>query len=674
MTCTRCYDDIRATRPQANLAYANAPDFCQSKHCHKSPRHLLTWSATVIDSINRLLASTRGQHPSTWFPSALSAHPLIDTMSTHGSQAGPSSSGSGRAPRGSACLNCRRRKLRCDGEKPVCGQCIRSSREVDCEYTDGPTRSATLTLEDNITRLEARIYELEHPEVAVSAVQLHDPRSPLPQGQSSMGASPATPTTPNLAASLGTSLALQSPQSSSHSTSAMPPSPSTEPPPDIVQILVGHFLPHSSQVGFFLHTSRFLASVYVPDVNIRTARLSPALLNAVYLWGARLSNNDALRTHEPAFLSRAVQAASGALAHDPPYNITYMIQAEVLLATYFFSMGRFLEGRYHCSAAVALALSCRLNKIRAAPNPASRARSLHSVMHELPAPVDAIDEGERINAFWAVYTLDKSWAVAIGSTSHLNGAPGAMIDTPWPLEIEDYEHGGLPAGLLGSRTMQTFLHDLPTNTVNGTSSVALRAKAAAVFERATYLASQWTPNVANVEQFSLQFVVLDNLIDRFTASLLPIHVSADRFVARDLLCTHTLARVATIQLHRNFSPTEGLAESKELVAAKAASAVLNSVNLAELTYVDPIFAILWTAVCRTLIGESSRLRIAWMSHSQLGDEAAGGHQLRRVEAKHNQVAAALQKVMAAMASFSNTSPLMATQASIVQQEFEQATR
>ncbi|KAI0950862.1 hypothetical protein AcW1_008054 [Taiwanofungus camphoratus] len=63
-----------------------------------------------------------------------------------------------------------------------------------------------------------------------------------------------------------------------------------------------------------------------------------------------------------------------------------------------------------------------------------------------------------------------------------------------------------------------------------------------------------------------------------------------------------------------------------------------------------------------------------MSHSQLGDEAAGGHQLRRVEAKHNQVAAALQKVMAAMASFSNTSPLMATQASIVQQEFEQATR
>lgn len=114
MTCTRCYDDIRATRPQANLAYANAPDFCQSKHCHKSPRHLLTWSATVIDSINRLLASTRGQHPSTWFPSALSAHPLIDTMSTHGSQAGPSSSGSGRAPRGSACLNCRRRKLVCN--------------------------------------------------------------------------------------------------------------------------------------------------------------------------------------------------------------------------------------------------------------------------------------------------------------------------------------------------------------------------------------------------------------------------------------------------------------------------------------------------------------------------------------------------------------------------------
>ncbi|KAF9811631.1 hypothetical protein IEO21_06510 [Rhodonia placenta] len=95
-------------------------------------------------------------------------------MNSQRSQAEPSSSG--RAPRGSACLNCRRRKLRCDGARPICGPCIRTNRQADCEYTDGPVRSPTQVLEDNIARLEARIYELENPETITPSVTLYDPR------------------------------------------------------------------------------------------------------------------------------------------------------------------------------------------------------------------------------------------------------------------------------------------------------------------------------------------------------------------------------------------------------------------------------------------------------------------------------------------------------------------
>ena len=55
----------------------------------------------------------------------------------------------------------------------MCGQCTRANREVDCEYTDGPGPSPTQVLEEQITRLEARIRELEHPELLSPSITLN---------------------------------------------------------------------------------------------------------------------------------------------------------------------------------------------------------------------------------------------------------------------------------------------------------------------------------------------------------------------------------------------------------------------------------------------------------------------------------------------------------------------
>ena len=76
----------------------------------------------------------------------------------------------------------RRSVQRCDGVRPVCGQCVHMEREYvshtpptgvvpltvmaittrqDCEYTDGPMPSPTQLLERDVARLEARIRELE---------------------------------------------------------------------------------------------------------------------------------------------------------------------------------------------------------------------------------------------------------------------------------------------------------------------------------------------------------------------------------------------------------------------------------------------------------------------------------------------------------------------------------
>lgn len=63
--------------------------------------------------------------------------------------------------RGSACLSCRKRKMKCDGSRPVCQQCSRANRAADCEYDDGKTKTRTQILQEKIQRLESRIHELE---------------------------------------------------------------------------------------------------------------------------------------------------------------------------------------------------------------------------------------------------------------------------------------------------------------------------------------------------------------------------------------------------------------------------------------------------------------------------------------------------------------------------------
>jgi hypothetical protein len=65
---------------------------------------------------------------------------------------------------------------RCDGARPICGQCSRADI-ADCEYTDdGPTVSQVL--EQNISLLEARIRALEGDPVSVTLRNPHQPSQP----------------------------------------------------------------------------------------------------------------------------------------------------------------------------------------------------------------------------------------------------------------------------------------------------------------------------------------------------------------------------------------------------------------------------------------------------------------------------------------------------------------
>lgn len=174
---------------------------------------------------------------------------------------------------------------------------------------------------------------------------------------------------------------------------------------------VTQFLVHADQVGFVLEKRAFLDSVR-SDVPV----LCPALVNAACVWGARLSRDTTDAVYEPTLLSRAAQGVAESLAHPSEYPITHVVQAEVLLATYFYAMGRTIEGRYHTSAAVALAqvLQSDLAASRPSNNVVPRRRPSGGIC--IPA-----DDEENLHVICSVFILDKTWSIACGcdSASHL---------------------------------------------------------------------------------------------------------------------------------------------------------------------------------------------------------------------------------------------------------------
>ena len=99
-----------------------------------------------------------------------------------------------------------------------------------------------------------------------------------------------------------------------------------------------------------------------------------------------------------------------------------------------------------------------------------------------------------------------------------------------------------------------------------------------------------SPALIDRNEFYGRYMALDNIIDRFTASLPPIDRSGNPDAALTSLVTHTLARAATIQLRSNFKDHDRMNDRKDLAAAQAASAALENLNIPP-NSVDPILAV-----------------------------------------------------------------------------------
>ncbi|KAJ3874327.1 hypothetical protein F5051DRAFT_505946 [Lentinula edodes] len=509
--------------------------------------------------------------------------------------------------RGKACLNCRFHKIKCDGVRPVCGSCMRLPRDEECEYAGGPSR--TKELEQRVIRLKARVRELESPELTDSGVHLSDPFHAVDTG--------------GLLSMPGSVAHSNSDHSSSSPRSSYDPLlGSPEPSVSIITMLLNNFLPSATQFGFFLHLERFRSAALLKAHFGDSSRPSPALLNTTYLWGTHLSPVDALRSNETVFLNRALQQVSieiPSAIHSA--QIMHTIQAEVLLSTYFFRKNQLLEAEFHLNGAVSLAQSAGLHQIRSDRVFSSPVVSvlLETEMF-LPPARDVIEEGERINGFWAVYCLHRLISITLGNTTKCFGGldnPRYEVDTPWP---QEYEAGLCNSGAFGHSTIDLFIHGLSPIS-NLSSELSSYAKAVVILHSVTALTHKFNRGIETENAYAAfvnECLVIESLLTRFHPSLPSLHVDNSLLdysttppspsnSRSSLAVTHVLVSCAYMQMQKIFSSC-GVHDALErsIGTAKEIIRILGDLNQVGLPHLNPILGTLCVMACSVFGDELAR--------------------------------------------------------------------
>ncbi|KAJ6595537.1 hypothetical protein DFH09DRAFT_1357492 [Mycena vulgaris] len=475
--------------------------------------------------------------------------------------------------RNQACSHCRYRKVRCDARRPICGQCYLAD---DCEYyTENLGRFKADILEEEIRRVQNRIEQLENPIPTGSPPLLSEPygNEKVPAQIPGLYRILETPglISPRLPV-------LSGPPSVFMKFS--PTTPDSSQNADELESLLDVFLVYSADWGFFLDTERFRRGALLPLPLGHPSRPSPVLLAAVDLAGAALSD----RTHENMFRERTLSALPTSLSGVHPRKTLHVLQAQVLLANYFFAGGKYIQGMHHTTVAVSLIVGSGLHKLRSDDG---------CLLWER---VDPIEQRELRDACWATFTLDKAWAAVLGTQSNWSH----LLEVPWLLEPENSENGSSPLfSLSGSAFLDESGGILSPNT--------LLARAAMLWERATCLTVCWNPDVGlhQSREFSSAFDSLDERIEGMRDTVL---LPAGRSSPSTIFLAHSIVHGAAMQLHTPFASSRAYSGQKCLAAAVA---VLNAAANTHPTspqrpYINPIVAPVWGAACQVAIDEIHR--------------------------------------------------------------------
>ncbi|TDL27999.1 hypothetical protein BD410DRAFT_781941 [Rickenella mellea] len=477
--------------------------------------------------------------------------------------------------RGYACLVCRRRKVKCDGAKPACRECIRMHKAEDCEYTNqGSTELERL--EYRVTRLQDQLHGRQMQTRDETPISLHDPYASYHEEHANQHTLLNSP----LDRARGGDLASQDPSR-----------------------LIGTVLKYAQQLGFALNISRFLACINSPQ------HVHPALLKCLMAWGIRLSSSDVYAHLEIQYVQEATNFLVENIGNSHTKMRLQALQAEVLLAQYHFASWRFLEGRLHVSRAVTLTLTYGLHQIRSVLRTDSTMNAIRSLVGgadatTLSPPINAAEETERVNLFWAVLVVDRDISAAVEMPPFLsdNGINKRRIDTPWPLDDSRSIRENLVVP--SSNTVREFLTGSQRSNAVCGGDLEMRAKASLLFEY-----SDRTKKVYNANfppEGLAEFTKIDRVI-REVAQTLPSldqlgELSTD--TRTTWLVTRSLVHAARIQLHQPRESSES-ADSMCIQSATIIVHILEYIITQRIEVLEPAIGLSWIVATRTLVDDAT---------------------------------------------------------------------
>ncbi|PFH46607.1 hypothetical protein AMATHDRAFT_69484 [Amanita thiersii Skay4041] len=513
----------------------------------------------------------------------------------------------GTLQRGKACLRCRKRKMRCDGIKPACQQCIKSKKSDACEYDDGKGKTRTQLLREHIVRLERRIRELEDPDYVSSIVTLSDPHARSCSSPSSFESheSACQPSRSPLPSD-----SLFTPPWHELNTT---PSPSSSPfvqfsgqlvgvqaPVELDHILLDIFVQHQHQCGLDIHIGHSQCHVG----QLISKRRHSSLMNAMYLWACFISRPDPLSQHEEYFLEVALKEISDGLRTVD--NILDVIQASCLISIYFLANARFLEGGYHASAAASLAVQCGL---------VSQATLFSSMFNDDKAG-EVLDSklvlsdtrvNEQVSTFWQVYNLDRCWSAILRKPNVLPDIEGSTF-SPCLKSIDGYDLDQGSARL-PPPTIKAFPYqdaDYVTSTIQ-----AWRAEASTLFASATQIADSCGDHKPSNIMHKIQ--AFEQRISQLGPALMNLDRLEDILADHrfSLVLIHTLTYTAMVQVYRPLLHEDGSSFEKCTYAARSCTAIVRSLSDQDFSFLDPIVGPCWSAIGDFLIQELDSMETTW---------------------------------------------------------------
>ncbi|KAG8937081.1 hypothetical protein FRC02_006281 [Tulasnella sp. 418] len=358
-----------------------------------------------------------------------------------------------KLPRGSACVSCRERKVRCDGNEPVCLVCERAGRT--CIYSStkvAPAPGSTAALDAKLSSLEERMRQLTELNADVDEYDDYDDAE-----GNFISAHPGP---------LGFDV--------------------EEIPIEACRPFIDIFFEKSLGYLLLVPPERFYDDIHNADPKHQP---HPALIYAMTLVGIECSAIRAVV--EPGFhpssaplkadvvLTLARKHLDASLANAD--RLLDHLQASILVAFWLLRQGRLQEAQYMTSTNARLTVIYKLHQI----DQVAMREYLESTSTSAPSiwdgtllrkPSSHQELGFRIAVFWQAYYYDKFLSMTTGLLSAYNeSSPEEEITTPWLRPMEEYKTGQALHGPYASFGTLTDLNELESTSNHPFTTLVLKA-------------------------------------------------------------------------------------------------------------------------------------------------------------------------------------------------------